>query len=56
MIATLVVQLSAAKEARNRLSWGSPNRERAHELVLLLTRRIDKVYRKQQSLRADKPA
>jgi hypothetical protein len=53
MIGILKAELNAAKEVRNRLPWGSPIRERAQDLVLLLTRRINKVHRKQQSLHAD---
>lgn len=56
MIAALKAERRAAAEARGRLPWGSPDRERAHELVLLLNQRIDTLYAKKQALHADNPA
>lgn len=52
MIAAVKEERRAAARARDSLPWGSEERERAHELVVLLSQRLDALYEKKRKLHA----
>jgi hypothetical protein len=53
LIEIVKAERRAAAQARDRLLWNTPGRDKAHELVVSLGRRLDDLYARKQRLYVD---